>query len=198
MHSLVSLIEKIEIPTEVNFEVSGKTITLKNSNGVISKKFNNHALNFDKQGNTLIVTATPSNRKNKALLGTVFAHLKNMVEALEYGFNYKMSIVFSHFPMTVKVNGKIVEINNFTGQKALIRAKILGNTKVEIKGKEVFVSGYNKEDVAQTAANLETATRVRNKDVRIYQDGIYVISKDNIKEKKEEVVLNATTEEVEQ
>jgi len=198
MHSLVSLIEKIEIPTEVDFEVSGKTITLKNSNGVISKKFNNHALNFDKQGNTLIVTAIPSNRKNKALLGTVFAHLKNMVEALEYGFNFKMSIVFSHFPMTVKVNGKVVEINNFTGQKALIRAKILGNTKVEIKGKEVFVSGYNKEDVAQTAANLETATRVRHKDVRIYQDGIYVVSKDNIKEKKKEVVLNATTEEVEQ
>ena len=37
--------------------------------------------------------------------------------------------------------------------------------------------GNNVEDVGQTAANLERATVVKGRDIRVFQDGIYVVSK---------------------
>ena len=45
------------------------------------------------------------------------------------------------------------------------------------KGDKVTVEGNNVEDVGQTAANLERATVVKGRDIRVFQDGIYVVSK---------------------
>jgi large subunit ribosomal protein L6 len=36
------------------------------------------------------------------------------------------------------------------------------------------VQGLNLEDVSQTAANIEQATKVKKKDPRVFLDGIYV------------------------
>jgi len=56
-------------------------------------------------------------------------------------------------------------------------AKILGETKVKVSGNEVTVSGINKEDVGQTAANIEQKTKIKRFDPRIFQDGIYIVQK---------------------
>ena len=92
-------------------------------------------------------------------------------------FTYKMEVVYSHFPMTVAVKGNIVEINNLAGAKHPRKAKIRGNTKVEIKGKNLTITSQNKEDAGQTTANIEQATKIKGKDIRIYQDGIYITEK---------------------
>ena len=39
------------------------------------------------------------------------------------------------------------------------------------------IEGNNIEDVGQTAGNLEKATIVKGRDTRVFQDGIYIISK---------------------
>ena len=54
---------------------------------------------------------------------------------------------------------------------------ILEGVSVEIKGDEVIVKGIDKEKVGQTVANIERATAVKNRDIRVFQDGIYRISK---------------------
>jgi len=38
----------------------------------------------------------------------------------------------------------------------------------------VIVQGINIEDVSQTASNIESATKVKIKDPRVFLDGIYV------------------------
>jgi large subunit ribosomal protein L6 len=45
---------------------------------------------------------------------------------------------------------------------------------VKIEPEDIIVEGVNLEDVSQTAANIEQATRVRKKDPRVFLDGIYV------------------------
>jgi large subunit ribosomal protein L6 len=45
---------------------------------------------------------------------------------------------------------------------------------VKIEPEDIIVEGINLEDVSQTAANIEQATRVRRKDPRVFLDGIYV------------------------
>jgi large subunit ribosomal protein L6 len=66
-------------------------------------------------------------------------------------------------------------IKNFLGEKQPRKAKIVGQTKVEAKGQEMTVSGLSKEEVGQTIANLKSATRIRNRDSRVFQDGFYII-----------------------
>ena len=107
-----------------------------------------------------------------------------MTEGLVYGYEYKMKIVYSHFPMSIIVEKGIVNIKNFLGEKFPRKAKIVGDTKVVAKGQEVIVSGIDKEDVGQTASNLEQKSKVKGKDIRRYQDGIYLIEVGNIVPKK--------------
>jgi large subunit ribosomal protein L6 len=91
-----------------------------------------------------------------------------------------MKIVFAHFPMAVKVQDKekTVTIENFIGERHPRSSKIVGDAKVQVKGDEVIITGVNKEDVGQTMANLEQATKIRGKDPRVFQDGIYLTSRE--------------------
>ena len=41
----------------------------------------------------------------------------------------------------------------------------------------MILSGIDKEKVGQTMANIEQATRVRGFDIRVFQDGIYLVEK---------------------
>ncbi len=111
------------------------------------------------------------------MIGTTRAHINNMITGVTEGFTYHMKIVFAHFPMNVKVNGNKVNIDNFLGERHPRTAKIVGSAKVNVKGDEVTVTGINKEDVGQTVANLEQATKIKGRDPRVFQDGIYLIDK---------------------
>jgi large subunit ribosomal protein L6 len=95
------------------------------------------------------------------------------------GYTYKLRIVYSHFPMKVSTKGPEFTVDNFLGEKYPRKTKVLPGVKVEIKGNEVTVTGIDKELVGQTAANIEQLTRIKNFDLRVFQDGIYIIEKDS-------------------
>jgi large subunit ribosomal protein L6 len=67
-----------------------------------------------------------------------------------------------------------VAIENFTGERSPRIVKIVGDTKVIVKDEDVIVQGTNIEHVSQTAANIETATKIKIKDPRVFLDGIYI------------------------
>jgi large subunit ribosomal protein L6 len=100
-----------------------------------------------------------------------------MMLGVTEGVIYKMKIVFAHFPPTVKVANDKLIIENFYGEKAARVAQILPGVKVEIKGDDVVLEGIEIEQVGQTAANIQRATRLRRKDPRKFHDGIYVFEK---------------------
>ncbi|MFH0927443.1 MAG: 50S ribosomal protein L6 [Candidatus Micrarchaeota archaeon] len=106
-------------------------------------------------------------------LNTAMAHIKNMIHGCKEGYVFHMTVVHAHFPMSVQAAGNQVSIKNFIGEKKPRFAQIAGDTKVEVKGASITVSGPSKEDVGQTVANLRRATKIRNLDSRIFQDGIY-------------------------
>ena len=59
------------------------------------------------------------------------------------------------------------------------RAAILSGVDVRVENKtDVIVSGIDKEAVGQTAANIERCTTVKNRDRRVFQDGIYRVAKE--------------------
>ena len=167
----------VSLPENVQVEVDGSKVTLAGNGNENSRAFKVKGISFKKIENGIEVEATPAKKKMDAKLKTVIGHLNNMAKGLSKNFEYNLTVVYSHFPMNVAVKGNLVEINNFTGEKKPRISKILPGVTVEIKGKNVTIKGHKKEDVGQTAGNLEKATRLVGKDRRIYQDGIYIVNK---------------------
>lgn len=171
--SVVEAIRSIEIPEDVDVEVEGRVVTVKGEKGMLTRDFSHAPVSVQLEGNTVKIQASWPRKREAALVGTICSHIQNMIIGVTKGFTYKLKIVFSHFPISVKVGENRVAIENFTGERSSRIAKIMGATKVIPKGDDVTVQGINIEDVSQTAANIERATKVKRKDPRVFLDGIY-------------------------
>ncbi len=173
------IIEKIEIPEGVEVSISGKTIQVKNGDEELSRKLNFKGVEIKKEDNSVVLEAKNATKRESKMLYTSRAHINNMLKGVSEGFNYKLEIVYAHFPITVEVNNeqKVLTIKNFLGEKKVREAAILSNVDVKVEGNNLIVESYDKENAGQTAANIEKATWVRSKDRRKFQDGIYIVEK---------------------
>ena len=175
----VEIVENtVEVPEEVNLTLDGHKVAVTGTNGTVTRDFGHTKLSLGYQDNTLRIWVENPKKKQASLVNTVASHVKNMIKGVTDGFTYKLKVVFIHFPMTINVQGSKVVINNFVGERNPRIAKIFGSVKVSIEGEDIVVTGNNIEEVAQTAANIQESTRIRNKDLRKFLDGIYVYQKE--------------------
>lgn len=173
----VEAVKAIEIPNGVDVKVDGRVVTVKGAKGILTRDFSEAPLLIQLEDKAIKVQANWPRKKEAALVGTVSSHIQNMITGVIKGFTYKLKIVFSHFPISVKVKENMVSIENFTGERSPRLFKILGDTKVSVKEDDVIVQGINLEDVSQTAANIEQGTKVKVKDPRVFLDGIFIYEK---------------------
>ena len=176
---LQEYVEEIEVPEGVVVEIEGSSrIRVKGKLGQVVKDLSHANVKLELASNKILVKLVGRGRRAKALIGTIRSIIENMIVGVTQGFTYKMKIAASHFPITVKVQGDTVYIENFIGERSPRIAKIVGEgTRVEVRGDDVIVKGVDKEAVGQTAANIEQATKVRRKDPRKFLDGIYIYEK---------------------
>jgi len=160
----------IEIPQGVSVSVAGLKVSCKGPKGEVVKTFRTKDAKVSVNGGKISLESS-----DKVLLNTIEAHLKNMCNGAKDGYSHKLKIIYSHFPMTLESKGGILMIKNFLGEKQPRKSGIVGATKIDVKGQEVTVSGPSKEDVGQTIANIKNATRIRKRDSRVFQDGMYKI-----------------------
>jgi large subunit ribosomal protein L6 len=169
--------DEIEIPEKVQVSLHEGVVKVKGSQGELSKKLSHPRVKIEVKGKHVIVTSEMPRKKEKAMVGTYGAHIRNMLVGATKGYEYKMKIVYAHFPIKTSIKGDIFVIENFLGEKFPRKTRILGATKVQVKGDQVVLTGPNVEDVGQTAANIEKATKIKGFDPRVFQDGIYITEK---------------------
>ena len=168
----------VEIPEGVSASIDGDTVTITGPKGSVSRDFASARHDIFQEGGALIVRIDVPRRKERALAGTWNAHLNNMVKGVTDGFTYTLKALYSHFPMTLAVQGNQLIVNNYFGERVPRSANILAGVDVKVQNKtEIVVSGIDKEAVGQTAANIERSTTVKKRDRRVFQDGIYLIEK---------------------
>tara|TARA_Y100000310_G_C20647016_1_gene797229 strand:- start:864 stop:1394 length:531 start_codon:yes stop_codon:yes gene_type:complete len=116
-------------------------------------------------------------KKDRALVGTFVSHIKNMIAGLTEPFTYKLKVCSTHFPMSVKIEGNVIVIQNFIGSKAPIKAKMPENVEAKIEGDIITLASPDIELAGMAASRIEQATRMNKRDRRIFQDGIFMIKK---------------------
>jgi large subunit ribosomal protein L6 len=171
---LPEIAKTVQVPDDVTLTLQGKTVSIKGAKGSLTRDFSYAPISIEGDGKNVRISAKWPRKKEAALVGTIYSHIINMIVGVTKGYTYKLKIVFSHFPISVKYQDKTVLIENFTGERRPRRIKVIGDVKVKIETDDIIISGANLEQVSQTAANIEQSTKVRQKDPRVFLDGLYV------------------------
>ena len=172
------LYEEIEIPKEISVEIRENFLIIKKNDKELKRKLND-LINFKIEGNKIILSSERDRRIEKRLFGTFLAHIKNMINGLMNGFVYKLQIANVHFPMNVTYNKEknVIIVKNFLGEKKDRIIKLVPEVEIKIDKDIVELKSFDIEKAGQIATNIEKGTKIRNKDKRIYQDGIFIIEK---------------------
>jgi large subunit ribosomal protein L6 len=171
------LYNEIEIPEGVEATFGENVLKIKGELGENAREFNLGRLDLDIKDKKIILGNKISTKTEKKMMNTITAHIKNMIRGVQEKFEYTLKICHSHFPFTVKMDGNKIIIKNFLGEKVDRLGTVPEGVNVEIKKEIITVSGINKELVGQGAANFEAITKIRGRDTRIFQDGVYIINK---------------------
>jgi large subunit ribosomal protein L6 len=166
---------EIEVPADVESSVENNEVRVKKAGKELRRRFP-HII-VEKKDSKIMIRTRDSLRKDKKKINSVVAHINNMIAGLSKDYQYKLQICSVHFPMNVSVKDDFVIIKNFLGETRDRKAKILPHVQVKVNKEIIEVSSPNKEAAGQTAANIEKSAVVRNKDRRIFQDGIFMIEK---------------------
>jgi large subunit ribosomal protein L6 len=167
----------IEIPDGVNVSLDGNEVKVKGPEGEVKRKFDFGNLEFKISGKEIKIGHEKATKNEKRMMNTIGARIRNMINGVQKKYVYELKIAASHFPMTVKVEGRIATIKNYYGEKTDRKTKIPEGVEVEVNRDIIIVKSANKELAGQAAANFENATKVNNRDRRIFQDGIYITKK---------------------
>ena len=165
----------VNIPDNVKVVIENNIINIKGEKGELKRFFSHPKIELKINNKILEIHGKDIRRKEKAIIGAISAHINNMIKGVSKGFEYKMKTVFSHFPIKTLVEKNQFIIQNFLGERSPRRVEILPGVTVEVKGEFVTLKGIDKEKVGQTVANIERATMVKNRDIRVFQDGVYLV-----------------------
>jgi len=168
---------KVKIPEGVTVRIEGNLVKVQGPKGMLMRELYYPNVSLAIDGGEMTITTESRRKKILAICGTYAAHLQNMCTGVTKGYQYRMKVVYAHFPIQLKIAGDRIEVGNFLGEKRSRFARIEKDVKVALGADEVTITGIDKESVGKTAANIEHATRIRERDPRVFQDGVYTVER---------------------
>ena len=172
------IVGEVEILDNVNAKIDKNILEISGPKGKVSKDFSKIPVTITVEGKKVIVKPYGRRKKDLAVTNTSRSIIRNMIDGVLNGYTYKLKVIFAHFPISIKIKDRHIFIENFYGERSPRVIKIIGDCKVSVQGEDLIVQGPNLDDVAQTAANVELATKVKDKDQRVFLDGLYIYSKE--------------------
>lgn len=141
----------IIIPEKTTVTLEGNKVTVKGPLGTLTRVFPT-AVEIKVEGSEANVSLVSTNRDHKPLLGTVVAHIKNMVAGVNTLFVKKLLIEGVGFKADVK--GQTLNLALGFSHPVVLEAPA-GLTVVTEKG-SITISGIDKEVVGQFAATVRS------------------------------------------
>lgn len=167
----------VTVPEGVQVQMKETLLTITGPKGTLQRDVRYPQVSVTVDADTIVVRTEASRKQIVAMVGTLAAHIRNMCKGVTEGFEYNMKVVFAHFPIQLKLQGNMLVIDNFLGEKQSRKARIEAGVTAKVSNDEITLTGINKESVGNSAAHIEHATKIRNRDPRVFQDGIYIVGK---------------------
>jgi large subunit ribosomal protein L6 len=168
---------EINIPQGITVSKKDNFILVKGKLGELNKEFKSKLVNINIESQKIVLESINDRTKTLAILNTVKAIVKNMLSGVNKKYVYTLRGVYSHFPLTLAVKGKTFVINNYLGEKKSRVIDIPDTVEISVKGKDVIVKSIDKSLAGTVAGLIENSVKPKNRDRRIFQDGVYIITK---------------------
>jgi large subunit ribosomal protein L6 len=140
----------IELPSGVDVKIDGPNVTVKGSKGELSREFTDR-VSFEMEDGLITLDRDDDTREAKALHGLSRALLANMVEGVSSGFSKDLEIQGVGYRAALK--GKAIELQ--VGFSHLVMVEAPDGITYEVPDPtKITVSGIDKEQVGQAAANI--------------------------------------------
>ena len=119
--------------------------------------FPNSQLDIQLQGNTVEVSCWLADKKVRAMVGTVCAHIHNLINGVAAGYQLSTMAVYKHFPIQHYLNrdNHTLRIRMRGGQRSRTVALIGNTTFSKLRRADINLLQFTSpNDITQTAASL--------------------------------------------
>ncbi len=140
----------ITVPAGVEVKIDGNTVTVKGPKGELTRTFQSIMM-IKQEGDVLTVERPDDSREAKSYHGLTRTLLANMVEGVSKGYSKKLEMVGVGYRAALK--GDTLEMQLGFSHPVLVKAPE-GITFEVPSQTQIVVSGADKEQVGQVAANV--------------------------------------------
>ncbi len=170
-------VEEIKIPEGTTVQRNGKFLIVSKGKNTIKREFIDPRLKIKVEGDKILIEIPIMTRKEKMQVGTLAAHIQNMIRGVDQPYVYKLKVCAGHFPMNISITGRVMTVKNYVGEKVPRMLELKDGVDVKIDGTDIIVTSPDKECAGQTASTIELLCRRPGFDPRIFQHGIYITEK---------------------
>lgn len=179
--------QTVAVPDGVTVSIKARVVSVKGKYGDLVQSYKHLPVDLKLLNNNKLVRVEMwfSSPTQRACIRTLCTHIKNMITGVTKMFQYKMRLVYAHFPINANItnDNTSVEIRNFMGEKKVRTINLLPGVTID-KSKnvkdELVLTGIDVHAVSRSAALIHQSTLVREKDIRKFLDGIYVSEKSTV------------------
>ncbi len=169
--------ECIDVPVGVAAHVDGSLLIVSKGEVVLKRNFRHPKIKVTVAEGKISLHVDVLTRREKTILGSFRAHMKNMIKGVQEPFEYKLKVCSGHFPMNISVSQNKFIVKNFIGEKVPRLLHIDQGIEVKIEGDVIIVTSHDKEKAGRTAGAIEILCSRPGFDKRIFQQGIYIMEK---------------------
>lgn len=173
----LDITETVKAPEGVTISLDGRTLTVKGPKGEITRRLPDPRIALVVKDNTVTLSCKNGTKRHKRTINTYRAHINNMTHGVQTPYHYKLKICSGHFPMNVSLSGDTLSVKNFLGEKNPRELTIKKGATVNVNGDEITVESCDKELAGNVASDIELLTIKKGRDLRVFQDGIYITEK---------------------
>lgn len=143
----------VDIPSGVQVEVKGTSVRVKGPKGELQRVFSS-LIDIKMENNQLNIARKSDDPAERALHGTTRAVLANMVHGVSKGFDVVLEVEGVGY--RAEMEGKNLSL--FVGYSHPVKMEPPAGVSFEVdqKTRQIKVSGFDKEQVGQVAANVRS------------------------------------------
>merc|ERR1711862_352560 len=144
--------ESIKVPKGIKITIKAKKVEVTGKNGTLKRDFKHLPIELwlANSGHEVRARMYFAKSKQLSMLRSVCSHINNLFDGVEKRFEYRMRLVYAHFPINANIinGGKGIELRNFLGEKVVRTVHMLPGVKID-------KSAGTKDELVLTGADIE-------------------------------------------